>query len=279
MHEVLPRGIIHYNWRGGAVAERYCRNCGHELAETDRFCPNCGTPVHQGAHVPTPEADVDVPLPSQEGVATTPPPLEVEGREDFPATFFAVVAAVGAGLGTPLLDMAINTSFSGNIESPWAYLAFALFLGVLLPVVFGFAFGYSGRSWQPLPRHFAIVAIGTFGLAYIGMGMTRLLIWGQNHFLAADVMFVPVIAAVITAMFYVSSAFIGRAWRRQQASEPSHTTVSVGAASDQPQTPRQHASDRLSEQNWSPRQQAMVGLIGTIVAALIGLFGVLIQVL
>jgi hypothetical protein len=260
------------------VTDRYCRNCGHELAETDRFCPNCGTPVHEAAHVPTPEADVNIPSPPKQATATAPSPDDVEGHEDFSVTFFAVVAAIGAGLGTPLLDMAVNTSWSGNSESPWAYLAFALFLGVLLPVVFGFAFGYSGRSWQPLPRHFAIVSIGTFGLAYIGMGMTRLLIWGQYHFLAADVMFVPVIAAVITAMFYVSSAFIGRAWRRQ-ASEPSHTTVSVGVASDQPQTPRQHASDRLSEQNWTPRQQAMVGLIGTIVAALIGLFGVLIQVL
>src|SRR5215211_2245069 len=43
-----------YDWCGGAVTDRYCRNCGHELAETDRFCPNCGTPVHEAAHVPTP---------------------------------------------------------------------------------------------------------------------------------------------------------------------------------------------------------------------------------
>jgi hypothetical protein len=36
---------------------RYCSNCGHELADDDRFCANCGTPVHEAAHVPTPEAD------------------------------------------------------------------------------------------------------------------------------------------------------------------------------------------------------------------------------
>ena len=45
------------------MADRFCRNCGHELAENDRFCPNCGTPVDQAAHVPTPEADVPVPPP------------------------------------------------------------------------------------------------------------------------------------------------------------------------------------------------------------------------
>ncbi|MDQ5827574.1 MAG: DUF4352 domain-containing protein [Chloroflexota bacterium] len=40
------------------------------MAEGDRFCPNCGTPVHQAAHVSTPEADVPVPpLPQQAGQA------------------------------------------------------------------------------------------------------------------------------------------------------------------------------------------------------------------
>ena len=62
------------------MTERYCRNCGHELAETDRFCPNCGTPVHEAAHVPTPEADVDVPSPPQQARVTTPPSDEA-GRE------------------------------------------------------------------------------------------------------------------------------------------------------------------------------------------------------
>ena len=43
------------------MADRYCGNCGHELRQDDRFCPNCGRPVHETAHVPTPEADVPVP--------------------------------------------------------------------------------------------------------------------------------------------------------------------------------------------------------------------------
>jgi hypothetical protein len=47
------------------VADRYCGNCGQELRQDDRFCPSCGRPVHETAHVPTPQAD---------DVATPPPP-------------------------------------------------------------------------------------------------------------------------------------------------------------------------------------------------------------
>ena len=38
------------------MADRYCRNCGHELAEKNRFCTNCGAPAHQAGHIPTPDA-------------------------------------------------------------------------------------------------------------------------------------------------------------------------------------------------------------------------------
>jgi predicted amidophosphoribosyltransferase len=56
---------------------RYCTNCGNELSPQDQFCSNCGTPVHQAAHVPTPEADVPVPPPppTQAG-GTAPPPQQ-----------------------------------------------------------------------------------------------------------------------------------------------------------------------------------------------------------
>ncbi len=45
------------------MADRHCRNCGHELGDEDRFCPSCGQPAHETAHVPTPETDVQVPPP------------------------------------------------------------------------------------------------------------------------------------------------------------------------------------------------------------------------
>jgi zinc-ribbon domain len=70
--------------KGEVVADRYCTNCGHELRENERFCPNCGRPVHQTAHVPTPEADVPVPPPPHqqaEGSAPRPPQAEAPTQE------------------------------------------------------------------------------------------------------------------------------------------------------------------------------------------------------
>jgi hypothetical protein len=129
------------------------------------------------------------------------------------------------------------------------------------------------------------LAIGTFLFGVICVVTTLKLLSGgspvvDEFFKGWHPIFVlmPAGVSLTTAMFYASSAFIGHARRRQKAGEPSATAASVRDASDRPQTPRQQAMGRLSGENWTPRQQAMVGLIGTITAALIGLFGVLIQV-
>jgi predicted amidophosphoribosyltransferase len=56
------------------VADRYCSNCGQELRAGGSFCPGCGRPVHETAHVPTPEADVPVPPPRQAFLDEGAPP-------------------------------------------------------------------------------------------------------------------------------------------------------------------------------------------------------------
>ena len=67
------------------MADRYCRNCGQELAGGDRFCPSCGAPIQEAAHVPTPEADVPVPPPPrQQGWETTTPAPERAAPEPPP---------------------------------------------------------------------------------------------------------------------------------------------------------------------------------------------------
>src|SRR5215208_7004695 len=79
------------------MADRYCTNCGHELAEDGRFCHNCGSPVHQTAQVPTPEADVPVPPPPQQRVwatATPPPQPNALPWQSSMATKLAIGAAI-----------------------------------------------------------------------------------------------------------------------------------------------------------------------------------------
>jgi hypothetical protein len=213
----------------------------------------------------------------------TPPAAEADGREDFLVVFFTVVAAIGGSVSAGLSWAAV-TYPEWSIASPWPYLAFAIFFGALLPGVFGFAFGYSVRGVRPLPAHLAGLAIGTFVFGIICLFIVNTLVTVRSIAVAVgegghpENVLLPAVATLTTAMFYMSSAFIGHAWRRQKANEPSQTTVSSGVASDEPQTPRQQAMVGLADQNWTPRQQAMVGLIGTIIAALIGFFGVLVQV-
>jgi len=255
------------------------------LAETDQFCANCGTPVHEAAHVPTPEADVDVTSPPQQDVATATPTDE-GGLEDFPVAFFTAVATVGGGVSAALAGLAaLYPGYSMTNAARWTYLAFALFFGLVLPVVVGFAFGYSIRRLRPLPSHSAILAISTFLFGIICvMVATKLKVGGENviktFFMGwhPAFVYVPASVSITTAMFYTFSAFIGHARRRQKAGETSGMPTSVRETSDQTQTPRQQAMAQLSGENWTPRQQAMVGLIGTITAALIGLFGTLLTV-
>jgi hypothetical protein len=44
---------------------RYCGNCGERLDHNAQFCPSCGQPVHQTAHIPTPQAYTPTPPPPQ----------------------------------------------------------------------------------------------------------------------------------------------------------------------------------------------------------------------
>ena len=265
---------------------RYCRNCRHELAETDRFCPNCGTPVHEAARVPTPEADVDVPSPPQQRVSTTSSPDELEGREEFPVAFFTAAATAAGSITASVAAIpSWYPDWGVSNATRLSCLAFAPFLGTLLPVVLGFAFGHSVRRLRPLPAHVAGLAMGTFLFGVICVVTTLVLLSGGSLVVAdffrgyhPEFVLIPAGVSLTTTMFYASSAFIGHARRRQKADEPSRTSTSVREASDQPQTPRQQAMGRLSGENWTPRQQAMVGLIGTITAALMGLFGTLVTV-
>jgi uncharacterized membrane protein len=81
------------------VENRYCRNCGHELGMEDRFCPNCGQPAHETAHVPTPDADVEVP-PQGGQPSVGPAPQQAETPPQQQGSW--VGRGIGGGFGASI---------------------------------------------------------------------------------------------------------------------------------------------------------------------------------
>ena len=115
------------------MADRYCGNCGHELAEDDRFCPNCGRPVHETAQVPTPEADVPVPPPPQQAGSTAPPPQRQQPREAPPSREIMRPMLVLAGV---LFVLGFGELLQGMWSAPEENVGFVL----------GYGLGQSVRS-------------------------------------------------------------------------------------------------------------------------------------
>ena len=102
------------------MADRFCRNCGHELAEGARFCTNCGTPVQQAAHVPTPEADTATPQPPpvQQVRGTVGSEQEGKVRSGPYWIAFVVFAVLALSLGD---DGTFVALVGGILATVWVY--------------------------------------------------------------------------------------------------------------------------------------------------------------
>lgn len=61
------------------MANRYCTNCGHELAPDDRFCMQCGRPVHATAQVSGQGTDVPTSSPYRQQPQEAPPSRGIRG--------------------------------------------------------------------------------------------------------------------------------------------------------------------------------------------------------
>jgi hypothetical protein len=96
---------VHRNPIATRTIQRALKNARerpHGLARVKETEPNCGRPVHQTAHVPTPEADVPVPPPPQQQVweTVTPPPRQANALPWRRSTSikFAIGAAIVFGV-------------------------------------------------------------------------------------------------------------------------------------------------------------------------------------
>jgi hypothetical protein len=102
------------------VADRYCRNCGHELREGDRFCPGCGRPVRQTAQV------AGVPPNAPDGAPTQEIPRQVQAPQGIPAHGNNLTLSMIIGIGVVLVlllgvgSVAALTLLRGEAEPPRA---------------------------------------------------------------------------------------------------------------------------------------------------------------
>jgi hypothetical protein len=102
------------------MTDRYCRNCGQELAEDDRFCSNCGKPIHEAAYKPTLEADVPVPPPPRQAwdtTSATPQPAQTADSSEFRLSRLSKIVAGLLLILVVLVGLAALARDGGNSNS------------------------------------------------------------------------------------------------------------------------------------------------------------------
>jgi hypothetical protein len=150
-----------------------------------------------------------------------------------------------------LADVVLNLP-AGPAFGPWVALVAAMVLaGVVFPAVFGLRMGHKVsrlRFWRNVaPVAALILLVGLIG----------------EFVVAGSILFY-----VIPSLVYSFAAILGNALRRRTREK-----LKEERPSDFPQ------EAATSGQRWTPRQQATVGLAGTIISALIGLVGTILAVM
>ena len=90
----------------------YCKNCGHEVSETDIFCVNCGTPVTKPAAPPVQPAQPPV----QQAAPAAPPPIQpTVSQNQTPPPPMAAPGQAPAASGQPaaVADKGVYGRFGG----------------------------------------------------------------------------------------------------------------------------------------------------------------------
>jgi hypothetical protein len=168
-------------------------------------------------------------------------------------------------------DMLSTGPGSGGVTGPFLYLVLPT---LALPAVFGFWYGgyYREHRETLFRRNLLIGAITGLGSSVTQVFTLLLFTYGvlgevsvQDVGLAGTFGPPPVLRTFLSTFFFFVFAALLR-----QARQPSRDASGVPASPPAPQGP---------VGGWTPRQQAMVGLIGTIITALFTFLGVLVEVL
>jgi len=134
----------------------------------------------------------------------------------------------------------------------------------VLPGIFGFWVGLKRQNlslWRELVPVGVVVATIMLLVAIVVTWLT----YGQGAGWWGTLVGIVILEFVPTLIFYVSGATIGRSLQRRTAARYARLTPDTEAA---PSAPR----STTPGDSWSPRKQALLGFVGTVIAALISLF-------
>jgi hypothetical protein len=257
--------------RGRSIVEqpdRYCRNCGHELKPEDRFCPNCGRPVHEVAHVPTPEAEVPVPpAPQAGGTGGAAAPQQAPQKPVRIALAVLLAGTIPPMIAYVGLVVAVSTVGVEPTNYPPFRRAYLLlyFMVHVLPLALGF---WAGAAWPG--KHtkgigaLAVLAGVTEAVAdRVIVTFHRLIfLWGYK------LGFEDYIALIATATLFMSGGLFADLVERWRSLRSERETM---RAQGEPIEAPTHSEERnkrmlLLIQSLGP---AALSLVGTITAAVI----------
>jgi excisionase family DNA binding protein len=179
--------------------------------------------------------------------------MAAEGlSEAEPSLLWERVAVVILSIAANIVEVGLGQS--EGIPWPWAGFVFAgsaVLAWIVIPAVFGFRLGRKSRSlrfWRNVAPVAALLGlVSVFPALLFGLGF-------------AFFYFIP-------SLVYIFAAVLGNALQRR------HREALVEARSSE--FPQEAAAPA---QGWTPRQQAVVGLVGTIISSLIGLIGTILTV-
>ena len=146
---------------------------------------------------------------------------------------------------------------------------------LVIPTFFGFRLGRKGRSvmfWRHLVPIGALIGLGSFLAVGVAEALEELPTIQAAFFFHNFWVYFNVEGALVlsstTALVYISAAVLGNAIQRQNRER----LVEQRPAGFPPES-------ASAAQRWTPQQQAIVGLAGTILSALIGLIGTILTVM
>jgi hypothetical protein len=245
-----------------------------------------------GERLRTLEPPQETPLESQESPETTSE--EPERAPTRPSTGEAAVATEGLSEAKPSLlwERVVVVTLSAvavvtlsylpwgrllDTSSLWYVVVSAVSLTlawIVFPAVFGYRLGRKVRRisfWRNVASGVALLAL--YMVLSVGVASWEAASWASNGSVMPGTetvysVLIVVLAAVIADFVYSSAAILGNALRRRQREK---------LIEERPSEYPQEAA--AAAQGWTPRQQAIVGLVGTIISALIGLIGTILTVL